>query len=102
MFSAVLESAAPAAPRAAEPGAESHVSVGVSPSFRGVEALQQAGTSRGTEPARALAPSTQMAAAPPRGAPPLMEIPEIDDLVTRAIRAGRTPGAVVVVGRQSG
>jgi CubicO group peptidase (beta-lactamase class C family) len=49
-----------------------------------------------------LAPPTPMAAVPPSAAPPLMDIPEIDDLVTRAIRAGRTPGAVVVVGRQSG
>ena len=29
-------------------------------------------------------------------------MPEIDELVTRAIRAGRTPGAVVIVGRRSG
>lgn len=44
-----------------------------------------------------------MAALPPRErAPTPIEIPEIDELVRRAIRAGRTPGAVVVVGRRSG
>jgi serine-type D-Ala-D-Ala carboxypeptidase len=83
MLSAVLANGAPSAPRDGEPGAESSVSVGVSPSFR-----------------EALAPPE--AAAPPSGAATLIEIPEIDELVTRAIRSGRTPGAVVVVGRRSG
>lgn len=98
MLSAVLASDAPAAPRGTEPGVESHVSVGVPPSFRSAEAVQEAGA----EPARLLASPTPMAAAAPSAAPAALEIPEIDDLVTRAIRAGRTPGAVVVVGRQGG
>jgi CubicO group peptidase (beta-lactamase class C family) len=39
-----------------------------------------------------------LASAPP--AP--VEIPEIDAIVTKAVRAGRTPGAVVIVGRRDG
>jgi CubicO group peptidase (beta-lactamase class C family) len=75
----------------AEPGTGSSVSVGVSPAFRPE-------LPRPPQPAA----STDTAGAPPSGALAPLEIPEIDDLVTRAIRAGRTPGAVVVVGRQSG
>lgn len=33
---------------------------------------------------------------------PALEIPEIDAIVTRAVRSGRTPGAVVLVGRRDG
>ena len=38
----------------------------------------------------------------PSAAPAALEIPEIDAIVTRAVRAGRTPGAVVIVGRRDG
>ena len=40
--------------------------------------------------------------AEPGPSPAALEIPEIDAIVTRAVRAGRTPGAVVIVGRRDG
>jgi len=51
----------------------------------------------------ALPPRVQavIEAAPP-SAPPAVEIPEIEAIVTKAVRAGRTPGAVVIVGRRDG
>jgi CubicO group peptidase (beta-lactamase class C family) len=85
LLSSLLASGAPAVSPDAELGSEGPVSAGVPPSFRE------------TEPHGALS-----ASAPAAVAPALLAIPEIDNLVTGAIRAGRTPGAVVVVGRQSG
>jgi CubicO group peptidase (beta-lactamase class C family) len=38
----------------------------------------------------------------PSEPPAALEIPEIDAIVTRAVRGGRTPGAVVIVGRRDG
>jgi serine-type D-Ala-D-Ala carboxypeptidase len=102
MLSAVLANGAPAAPGEGEPGAESSVSAGVSPSFLEAEPLPEAEVLQGADPARGLAPSTPAPVAPTTGAAAPLEIPDIDDLVARAIRAGRTPGAVVVVGRRSG
>lgn len=38
----------------------------------------------------------------PSSPPSALEIPEIDTIVAKAVRAGRTPGAVVIVGRHDG
>jgi CubicO group peptidase (beta-lactamase class C family) len=97
-LSAVLANGAPPTPRDGDPGLESAVSAGVSSPFREAEPILEVERLPEAEPA----PTALVAAAPPSGTAALIEIPEIDDLVTRAIRAGRTPGAVVVVGRRSG
>lgn len=92
------------APPEAEPGLESSVSVAASPSFRAAESLSAAEPLEPADARREAQPasSAPMLASSPSGAASLIDIPEIDELVTRAIRAGRTPGAVVVVGRQRG
>jgi CubicO group peptidase (beta-lactamase class C family) len=99
MLSALLASGAPGE---GEVGARSSVSVGVPPSFREAEPVAGAEPLREAEPAPPLLSTSPAAAASASDAPAPIDIPEIDDLVTRAIRADRTPGAVVVVGRQSG
>jgi len=93
LLSVLLESDAPAARAAVEP--EGSGSAAVSSSFQGQPPGGVLGATEAS-PAASVAPATTVGAADER------EIPEIDALVTRAIRAGRTPGAVVVVGRKSG
>jgi CubicO group peptidase (beta-lactamase class C family) len=50
-------------------------------------------------PVPALMPASSASEA---SAPAPLEIPEIDAIVSKAVRAGRTPGAVVIVGRRDG
>jgi CubicO group peptidase (beta-lactamase class C family) len=83
----VLEGAARSTTKhGAELSACNSVSAGVSPPFQ----IEDAGHA---EPEVA---ETSNAPAVP------VEIPEIDALLAKAIRAGRTPGAVVLVGRRQG
>jgi CubicO group peptidase (beta-lactamase class C family) len=63
------------------------VSAGVSPSFPGTVP----GPLDHLEPTAAALPQASA-----------LEIPEIDALIAKAVRAGRTPGAVVIIGRKQG
>jgi CubicO group peptidase (beta-lactamase class C family) len=83
----LLEGAARSTPRVgAELADHGSVSAGVSPPFQADEA--------GLARPEVAAGSTAAAVS--------LEIPEIDALMAKAISAGRTPGAVVLVGRRQG